>query len=156
LGKDTTKSIFEQLTNYFDYSLPKKLNHTITFSDLNLVFNADSGYLASVGKIGIATINGQKVDRYVKGYVKYRLNPKTRMLIIIIEPSEGVMYAFKYRYSDKGVMKFYVHSGIPEVDHYFDKLRARDKKFKNNYQISQGNLNEIKTFTREYFLRKNK
>lgn len=154
LGKDTTNKILDEITNYFDYTLPPILKHTIMFSDVNFVFNSDSSFLASDGNIGISNINGIKVDRYVKGYIKYRLHPETRMLIIILEPSPGVIYGFKYRFSDRGVMKFYLKTGNQVIDYYFDKLKPKDKKFKDNYEISESNEGEFKAFAKEYFNKK--
>ncbi len=154
LGKNTTDKILNQIVNYFDYDLPPALKHTIMFSDVNLRYNADSSFLASKGKIGISNINGIKVDRYVKGYIKYRLHPKSRMLIIIIEPAPGIIYGFKYRFTDRGVMKFYTKTGDSDIDEYIANLKPRDKKFKNKYEISVSDENEFKSFAKEYFKKK--
>ncbi len=150
LGKPVTDLMFKQIDKVIDYDLPEKLNHTITFADINLVWSADSNALMSVGKLGIASINGQKVDRYIDGYVKYKNTKKVRMLIIILEPLPGVIYAFKYRYADnKGVMKIYVRTGDLKMDNYFDKMKEKDMTFKD-YSWSKTTEPEFKSFAPEY------
>lgn len=152
LGKQATDNIFYQIDNFSDYEMPKELkDHTIMFSDINLIWSQDSSSLVSTGQIGIASINGNKVDRYVNGYVKYRNTKKVRMLIIILEPIPGVLYAFRYRYAEsRGVMKFYTKTNNQAIDNYFDDLKDKDKRFKNNYQIEQTTEPEFKSFAKEY------
>lgn len=155
LGKPKTDEIFEQIVNDFGYNMPDELKHTIMFSDINLTWSPDSSSLVSNGKLGIASINGKKVDRYINGYVKYRNTKKIRMFLIILEPIEGILYAFKYRYADgRGVMKIYTKTGNTDVDNYFDGLKDKDKSFKDNYYINKTTETEFKAFAKEYIKRK--
>ncbi len=150
LGKELTDYTFSTIENN-RISLNDSLrNQTIVFSDVNMVFNPDSSALVSTGKLGITTINGRNVNKYVKGYIKYRLHPRTRMIIIIIEPYEGVIYAFKYRFADNGTMNIFTKTGNEEIDNYISKMKDRDKTF-GNYKIIQTGEPEIKNFTKEYF-----
>lgn len=150
-GKENAdKMIYDMQTNY-DYSLPDSLNTaSIVFSDIQLSYNADSSALVSVGPLGIASINGKKVDRYIKGYVKYRLHPRTRMLIIILEPAPDKIFAFKYRYSGNGNMDIYVNTGNNALDQYVSRMKDKDKKFKN-YNIIDADEHTFKVFAPEYF-----
>ena len=150
LGNTKTDAIFYEIENFFEYDMPRELKHTIMFSDINLVWSADSSSLVSQGKLGIATINGITIDRYVEGYVKYKNTKKFRLLVIIIEPIPNIIYAFKYRYTDnRGVMKFYTKTNNPKIDNYFVGLKNKDKKF-NNYFIEQTSEDEFRTFAKEY------
>jgi len=154
LGKKVADNLFNQLQSEFDYDLPDSLNKTIVFSDVKLVYDADSSALVSVGDLGIASINGQKVDRYVKGYIKYRVNSRSRMLIIILEPAPGKMYAFKYSYiGSGGVLDIYSNTGNDNVDRYLSRAKDKDKKFKN-YQWLDADEYEFKVYTKEYFQRR--
>jgi hypothetical protein len=108
--------------------------------------------LYSVGNIGIANINGRKVDRYIKGYIKYRLHPQTRTLFMILEPAPNKIFAFYYRFSDnKGVMDIYAATGDEYIDNYMSTLKEKDKQYKDNYQINDSDIYTFKTFVREYF-----
>lgn len=150
-GKENAdKMIYDMQTNY-DYFLPDSLdNAAIVFSDIQLRYNADSSALVSVGPLGIASINGKKVDRYIKGYVKYRLHPRTRMLIIILEPAPGKIFAFKYRYSGNGNMDIYVNTGNNVLDEYVSRMKDKDKRFRN-YSIIDADEHTFKVFAPEYF-----
>ncbi|MBN2892307.1 MAG: hypothetical protein JXL97_10590 [Bacteroidales bacterium] len=155
LGKPNTDKIFSDIDNFFDYDQPKELKHTIMFSDINLLWSPDSSSLVSVGQLGVASINGKKIDRYIDGYVKYQNTKKVRMLIIIFEPIPGVLYAFKYRYADgRGIMKVYAKTGNLEIDNYFDGLKDNDKSFKDDYYWSKTSEDEFKAFAKEYIKNK--
>ncbi len=151
LGKTAADKIITDMETNFDYNLPDSLKiHTIVFSDVKMIFTPDSAGLVSDGDIGIASINGKKIDRYVKGYIKYRVNKKTRMLIIILEPSPGLMYGFKYRFDGTGVMAIYSNSGSEAIDNYISGMKDKDRKTKN-YEIISAEEDDFKSFAGEYF-----
>jgi len=150
-GKEGADKMTLDMQNTFDYALPDSLDETnFVFSDIQFKYNADSSALVSVGDIGIASIDGKQVNRYVKGFVKYRIHPRTRMLIIILEPAPGQIYAFKYRYDGTGNMDIYVNTGNAALDEYVSRMKPKDKKTKD-YSIIDADEHTFRTFAPEFF-----
>lgn len=153
-GKETADQMILDMQNNYSYRLPDTIkNQTFVFSDIQFKYNADSSALLSVGDIGIASINGKPVNRYVKGFVKYRLHQRTRMLIIILEPVPGQVFAFKYYYKgdiSRGTMDIYVNTGNNAIDNYITNMKAKDKRIRD-YEILDADERTFKTFAPEYF-----
>ncbi len=154
LGKQATDDFFDELmSDPLDYRLADNLKYTIMFSNVKFVYDEDSKTLHSVGPIGISNVGGVKIDRYVKGYIKYRPDQLTRMLIIILEPSPGIIFGFRYQYfieNNHGVMDIYLKTRDEAFNNYIANIKEKDRKFKD-YIIQNASEDNFKMSAKEYF-----
>jgi hypothetical protein len=130
LGKEQNNAFFEELmSDPFDYHLPDSLNYTIMFSDVKFVYDYQTNSFHSVGLIGLSNVGGIKIDKYVKGYIKYVPDANNRKLIIILEPLPGIYFAFLYKYYESN-NHYDMLLSSPNVNEYFSEIKDKEKNTK--------------------------
>lgn len=107
---------------------PKELKHTITFSDLKLSWNNESGAYQSVGKIGVGSIGDELINKKLNGYVeiiKKRKSFNGDKINIYLEVSPRVWFFFTY-----SRLEMFALSSVKEFNEKLTSLKKKDKKMK--------------------------
>lgn len=102
--------------------LPGELQKTFVLSDVNLKWNKESRSYRSRGKIGVAYINGVKINRMFTGYLEITKRRSGDYLDFYIELGDN-WYYFGYT---RGVMQSY--SSNPEFVNIIDDLALRHRR----------------------------
>ncbi len=98
VGNDTVTRMLR------DYSLtgeigkiPTNLSTSIVIGDMKMYWDTTSNSYKSQGAIGVAFINGNPINKYMKGYVEILHHErKGDQISIYLEPSQGKWYYFNY------------------------------------------------------------
>ena len=99
LGSDGSARLITELSLYGQMErIPKKLEHTIIFSELNMKWDKLSRSFISQGPIGIGYIAGMPVNKYVKGYVQIEKNRSSGSVDIYLELTKEQWYFFSYQH----------------------------------------------------------
>ncbi len=70
LGTEKSALMLTELALYGQIKkLPETLKHTLLFTDLNFRWDDASKSFVSIGKIGLGSVNGQPVNKYIEGYI---------------------------------------------------------------------------------------
>jgi hypothetical protein len=97
LGLEEADKITAELSLYGQLKkVPDPLVHTITFIDMNLVYNKDSKSYVSTGPIGIGSFGKNQVNRYVSGRLELQLRRGGDRLSFYLEVEPSVWYYFSY------------------------------------------------------------
>lgn len=97
LGNEQAKSMFEEIQLYGDIRrMPRELNHTFTFSYLDLVWDTVASSYRSVGQIGIHSINGVTVNKMVTGYYEYAKLYTGDMFTFYFQLDDNTWFLFHY------------------------------------------------------------
>lgn len=84
------------LNGAFD-KVPSDLEHTITFTDLQMKWNPETESFLSVGALGIGFIGEKQINKKIKGYLELVSKDEDDILNLYIEPSNGLWYFFSYQ-----------------------------------------------------------
>jgi hypothetical protein len=83
-------------------NLPAELYHTILLNELHLVWDDQTNSYHSVGKIGIASINGIQINKKVDGFFEMRIKRSGDMMDLYLQLDRRNYYYFGYT---RGVMQ---------------------------------------------------
>lgn len=104
LGKAKADEYLTEMQLYGNIrKFPKELEHTISFSKLDMAWDSAAHAYRSVGQIGIYAIGNTLVNRMVGGFVEYANLYDGDILTIYIEIEKGKWYFFNY---SEGTMNF--------------------------------------------------
>jgi len=99
LGNEASARLITELSLYGQMvKVPKKLEHTIIFSELNLQWDNPSRSFVSHGPIGIGYIAGMPVNKYVNGYVQIEKNRSSGSVDIYLELTKDQWYFFSFQH----------------------------------------------------------
>ncbi len=73
-----------------------QLDATISLSDVLMRWDPENYSYVSVGRLGIGTLMGQRVNKKVNGYIEFIKRNSGDRMVLYIEPSPGVNYTFTY------------------------------------------------------------
>lgn len=73
-----------------------ELASTVTFTDLQMVWDQESRSLVSVGRLGIGYLGGQYVGKKVNGYIEMIRSHNGDVFNLYIEPKSGEFYLFSF------------------------------------------------------------
>lgn len=149
MGKDKTDQLFTQLGSEYTYNVPKELEHSIVFTNVTLAFSPDSSALMTIGNVGIGTINGQAIDRYVSCKILYTTKENFPRFLMVFKPSPGKVIGIDYIYKDnQGMMKVYLHTG----DDTFDQtiINMKKKQISKDYQYIDEDYNTMYSFMKDF------
>ncbi|MCF8304648.1 MAG: hypothetical protein K9I94_15340, partial [Bacteroidales bacterium] len=103
LGNATYDDVMEDLQTYGRVrDLPDELNKTFTFSDLQFDYYKQTRSFVSQGQIGIGTIGGEQINRYVDGTIEIARKRTGDEINIYLELDSRHWYFFNYT---NGVMQ---------------------------------------------------
>ncbi|MBR4265094.1 MAG: hypothetical protein IKQ46_03470 [Bacteroidales bacterium] len=97
-GHDTVETMMQDFSDYGEISkVPAALQKTFVFADLVMNFDTTKHAYRSSGNIGVASIGGVQINRYVPGAVEIISNKKKGdQITIYLEPEKGTWYYFNY------------------------------------------------------------
>ena len=120
LGSEGSMDLVTQISLYGQMGkMPKKLEHTFIFSELNLKWDKESRSFVSKGPIGIGYIAGMPVNKYVNGYVQMEKGRSSSTVNIYLELTKDQWYFFTYQH---GIMQ--VMSSDNAYNDYISLLKA--------------------------------
>ena len=103
LGNDASAKLITELSLYGQMDrVPKKLEHTLILSDLNMKWDKLSRSFVSQGPIGIGYIAGVPVNKYVDGYVQVEKSRNSSSFDMYLELNKNQWYFFSYKH---GIMQ---------------------------------------------------
>lgn len=104
-------------------SLPDELYYTILLNELHLVWDDNTNSYHSVGKIGIASINGIQINKLVDGFFELRIKRSGDMMDLYLQLDRRNYYYFGYT---RGVMQT-LSSNRQYVETIMN-MKTRDRK----------------------------
>ena len=105
-------------------NIPKELESTITFAELRLTWNDANKSFITKGKLGIATIGGIQVNKYVDGYLEIFKRRSGDVFNLLIKV-DGQYYGFVYTRSTMQVV-----SSDSEFTASINALKSKETKMK--------------------------
>ena len=132
------------------FNLPPKLNkHTFVFSKLPMVWDNDyQSFITTDTKVGLASINGEMLNRTVTGFIEFKMptNNDDRLYIYLKSPSD-YYYFFGYK---QGVMN--VVSNNTKFNDEVVNMKEKERIFKmddgETYEIQPVNPGTAEAFVR--------
>jgi len=124
--------------------IPRSMRKTISFSEINLEFNKETGSFLSTGPIGIGSILDEPVNKQVEGTVEIIRKRRGDEITIYFEVAGGDIYFFQYK---RNLMQFYTSDKemmlkFMEIDSKKRSLPAKDGLPAYNYNAStKGKVN---------------
>lgn len=105
-------------------NMPKELESTITFAELRMTWNEANKSFVTKGKLGIASIGGIQVNKYVDGYLEIFRKRSGDVFNLLIKV-DGQYYGFVYTRSTLQVV-----SSDTEFTASINALKSKDTKMK--------------------------
>jgi hypothetical protein len=105
--------------------LPAELNHTILLNELHLIWDDQTNSYHSVGKIGIASINGIQINKMVDGFFELRIKRSGDMMDLYLQLDRRNYYYFGYT---RGVMQTLANNR--QYVETIMNMKTRDRKSK--------------------------
>ena len=127
VGTRRAEALQAEMGLYGEYTsdLPAELQHTLFFTDINLVWNQDANSWRSVGKISLGSINGQQVNKKVDGVMEFSKRRSGDLLDIYLELDSRTWYYFGYT---RGVM--HVLSTNREFNSTISEMKTSQRQMK--------------------------
>jgi hypothetical protein len=139
VGLEEADNIITELSLYGQMrKINDALVHTITFIDLNLVYNKESKSYVSVGPIGIGSFGKNQINRYVEGRMELQLRRGGDRLQFYFEVEPSVWFFFSYAnglmqaFSSEKAFNDFITNAKPETR----QLSAKDGEKAYSYYIS--------------------
>jgi len=132
--------------------LPEELNKTFVLSDVKMKWNKESRSYRSHGKLGIAYIDGVKIDKKFTGYLEITKRRSGDYLDFYIELDSDNWYYFGYT---RGVMQTYSSNNaylgiIDDLAIRHRRMRVSDRETRYVYMLATDT--KINQFFRTYRL----
>ncbi len=166
LGKDKVNEIFSDIE---DYEQPKIISENdFVFSDVQLYYTVYKKGREKIpiwyskGQIGIASINGRKINRYVPGIIILRLKKSNPMLYIELKPNptkEPYIFLFNLNTDGKNYLNIY-YPPLTNKEEFSGSIKnklftARSKKHKSGINVyGRGSMVDIYSLINKQFLDK--
>ena len=126
LGQDEYDRYMAELSLFGSVKeIPSGLRHTITFSELKLIWDDEANSWKSAGKIGVASIDNTPVNKRMSGLIELQIKRSGDICDIYLEADRRTWYYFGYT---RGVMQ--IHSSSSEVLNKIKNLKNRDRRMK--------------------------
>ena len=126
VGEETAQKLQDELNLFGTIKeLPPELNHTILLNELHLVWDDQTNSYHSVGKIGIASINGIQINKKVDGFFELRVKRSGDLMDLYLQLDRRNYYYFGYT---RGVMQ--TLSSNPTYVETIMNLKTKDRKIK--------------------------
>ncbi|MFQ3580150.1 MAG: hypothetical protein SNJ71_08445, partial [Bacteroidales bacterium] len=97
IGEEKTKQIASEIQLYGTMRrIPKELQYTLVFNQLDLQWNSYTRSYKSIGKIGVSNILDKQINKMLNGYVELTKRKGGDVLNIYLEVSQSVWFYFNY------------------------------------------------------------
>ena len=127
MGQEKAKKAIDEMdVNGIFKMLPKELQHSIYFNNLDFIWDKESKAYQSIGEIGIGNINDIQINKSVKGKVELDKKRSGNRLTIYLEIDKFTWSFFKYFH---GVM--FARSSSEEFNNILHEMKEDKRKFKD-------------------------
>jgi hypothetical protein len=125
--------------------VPNEMRHTITFSDIQLKWDARTNSFLSEGAIGIGSILKTPINMKLKGTVQLKRKRRGDELYIYFKDGLGTQYYFGYK---RNVMQFFstneeLMTVLKELDAKKRRYEGENNKVFNVTQASKGKVSRF-------------
>ncbi|WP_372752101.1 hypothetical protein [Labilibaculum sp.] len=107
-------------------NLPKELQHTLYFNNLDFIWNKESKAYESIGEIGIGNINDKQISKNVTGKIELDKKRSGNRLTIYLEIDKATWFYFEYYH---GVL--FVRSSEEEFNTIIHETKEDKREFKD-------------------------
>ncbi len=151
VGTEKTDEIISQLSlNGKIRRMPDELNKRMVFSDVKFKWNEANDTYKSFGKLGLANINKEEVNKYLKGGIMITKKRSGDIVSIYLEADATTWYYFTYR---RNLMKVIssnedFNTQIKELKR--DKRRYDNAKGEDPFTYMFGTEKEVRDFKRDF------
>jgi hypothetical protein len=98
VGKERADKLISDQTLFGKYKkFPDELKYTFFFSDLKMNWNQKTKSYISEGKLGLASVGKEQINKYITGTVMLERNRSGDRLTIYFELDNGKWYTFTYQ-----------------------------------------------------------
>ena len=102
---------------------PDALNHTLSFTDLEMKWDAKENAYYSVGSIGLGSMGEYQLNSFLEGYIKIKKGRNNDILTIYLVTESYETYYFNYK---SGVMR--ARSSNPAFNEAIQELKEGKRK----------------------------
>jgi hypothetical protein len=129
VGKEKADKLISEQTIYGKYKkFPDELNYTFFFSDVKMNWNQKTKSYISDGKLGLASIGKEQINKYLTGTIMLERKRSGDVLTIYFELDNSKWYTFSY---SNGVMLCY--SSNDKFTSIIKELKDDDKVAPDDY-----------------------
>lgn len=140
VGKEKADKLISQQTLYGSYKkFPDELKYTFFFSDLQMTWNQKTKSYISQGKLGLASVGKEQINKYITGTVMLERKTRGDILTIYFELDNGKWYTFTYQNT---VMTCY--STNEKFTTILKEMKDDDKSAPDNYDEERLGANKAK------------
>eukprot|EP01029_Cantina_marsupialis_P024427 TRINITY_DN6288_c0_g1_i2.p1 TRINITY_DN6288_c0_g1~~TRINITY_DN6288_c0_g1_i2.p1 ORF type:complete len:1491 (-),score=14.03 TRINITY_DN6288_c0_g1_i2:126-4598(-) len=107
-------------------SLPKELQHSIFFNNVDFIWDKETKAYHSIGDIGIGNINNKQVNKTIKGKIELDKKRSGNRLTMYLEIDKSTWFFFEYHH---GVM--FARSSIDEFNTIITETKEDKRQFKD-------------------------
>lgn len=127
------QTVNDELELYSVFPNNENTQFSFVFTELELEYDNNFKSLKSLGKIGVANINGEVINKKMDGIVEIIGSGEETSLSILIKPNKETYYFFEYTRGDVGM----VSSEIEFNDEIIKKLEKKEKgvKYSNTFSL---------------------
>lgn len=125
-AKKAEKAMLERDINGIYKTLPKELQHTIYFNNIDFIWDKERKAYQSIGNIGIGNINGKQINKSIKGKVELDKKRSGNRLTMYLEIDKSSWFFFEYYH---GVM--FVRSSNKEFNTIITETKEDKRQFKD-------------------------
>ena len=98
VGKEQTTKLIQDLNLYGTFKkLPKELQKTLFLTDVELIWNAETGSYRYKGFLGVSSIDKYQVNKMMYGLVELTKKRNGDELSVYFEPSDDSWFFFNYK-----------------------------------------------------------
>ncbi|RUT80051.1 hypothetical protein [Ancylomarina longa] len=127
MGREkAVQAMSEMDANGIFKNLPKELQHSIYFNNLDFIWDKESKAYQSIGEIGIGSINDIQINKSVKGKVELDKKRSGNRITIYLEIDKSTWFFFEYFH---GVM--FARSSDEEFNNILHEMKEDKRKFKD-------------------------
>ncbi len=149
-GIESARMIDDELKAYGTFRrFPQNLPQKMILSELKMKWNKITRSLTSVGPIGVFSVNGNFINKYVPGHVEIVRRRSGDIINVYLEPDRNEWYFFSY---STGVMQ--AVSSNQEFNNMIYNLKEQKRKLKTVFGQEPYQFIISSAATRNAFLRR--
>lgn len=107
-------------------TLPKELQHTLFFNNLDFIWNKDDKAYQSIGDIGIGNFNNKQINKSVKGKIELDKKRSGNRITMYLEIDKATWFFFEYYH---GVL--FARSSDEEFNNIIVETKEDKREFKD-------------------------
>lgn len=124
VGKEEAEMLLLDLETRAEFvEFPDALNHTLSFTDLEMKWDAKENAYYSVGSIGLGSMGEYQLNSFLEGYIKIKKGRNNDILTIYLVTESYETYYFNYK---SGVMR--ARSSNPAFNEAILELKESKRK----------------------------